>query len=214
MDRVFLRLCTKLTRKRFLVLKGRRSATQLSFRSCRIVELSCSGKLKFSFSRRRDASRQRGGARAFRFANGKVAPMKPISAFFLSLAAGLSTFAAQNYFLPPQLHAAPLLIPSGPDWRQQMLAEDPGAPGLNHLVAHLTEQLELDGAQASKARQILQQHDERIMALLLTGPASMTREQFLAQERRITKQSRGQLDALLTPDQLEILRELRPPGRA
>jgi hypothetical protein len=134
--------------------------------------------------------------------------MKPINALILSLLAGITTFAAQDYFFPPQLHAAAMVVPTSADWRQQMIAQDPGGALVDHAIDHLTGKLDLSAEQVKQFRPLLEQQHERVLALLLTAPPSLTRDQFVAKRHEIKEQTHRQLDALLTPDQLELAKEL------
>jgi hypothetical protein len=138
--------------------------------------------------------------------------MKPTTAFVFSLLAGAATFAAQYNLFPPRLHAAPFLVPKSPNWRQQMIERDQGAVGIDHAIAHLTNKLNLSADQAREFRPLLEQQHERILALLLTAPQSLTRGQFVTKQREIVAQTRKQVHALLTPDQIELARELAPPA--
>jgi len=49
-----------------------------------------------------------------------------------------------------------------------------------------------------------------MLALLVASPSTMTRDQFVVQERALWVDTRRQLDAVLTPEQLELVRELGP----
>jgi hypothetical protein len=140
--------------------------------------------------------------------------MKALSAFLLSLAAGIATFGIQQYYFPARLHAAPFTVPKGADWRQEMIEQYPGGPKVDHVLARLTVKLDLSPEQAAKFRPILESQRERILSLLLTAPASMTRDQFVLREQEIWTSSHKQLDALLTPDQLAIVKELKPHSNA
>jgi hypothetical protein len=134
--------------------------------------------------------------------------MKPISALFLSVLAGMATFAAQHSLFPPKLHAAPYIIPKGPGWRQQMLAQDRGEVGVDYALSRLNGRLDLSPEQTSKFRPILHEEHERILALLLTAPSSLSRDQFVGDERKIAEAAHHQLDALLSPEQLELVKQL------
>jgi hypothetical protein len=134
--------------------------------------------------------------------------MKPISALVLSVLAGMGTFAAQHSLFPPKLHAAPYIVPKGPSWRQQMLAQDRGEVGVDQMLSRLAGRLDLSPAQTAKFRPILHEEHERILALLLTAPTSLSRDQFVGDERTIADSAHHQLDALLSPEQLELVKEL------
>ncbi len=133
--------------------------------------------------------------------------MKPISALFLSVLAAMATFAAQHSLFPPKLHAAPYVVPQGPGWRQQMLAQDRGEVGVDQAMSRLAARLDLSPDQTNKFRPILHQEHERILALLLTAPPSLSRGEFVSDEHRIVDSAHRQLDALLSPEQLELVKE-------
>ena len=139
--------------------------------------------------------------------------MKPFNALVVAMLGGLATFGVQSVYFPPQAHAAAFVVPQGPNWRQQMIARDPGGSIVDHQAAHLTSKLDLSADQIGRVRPLLEQQHERILALLLTAPQSLTRDQFLAARRGIAERTHRQLDALLTPDQLELMRNLHPPSK-
>jgi hypothetical protein len=95
-----------------------------------------------------------------------------------------------------------------------MLEDDPGAGAVASTLSRLTDHLGLTADQATKVRPLLQRRHERVLALLLTAPPSLTRDQFLAQRRQISAEMHQQIGALLTPDQRELAMELRSWGRA
>ena len=138
--------------------------------------------------------------------------MKPINALVLALLAGVATFVVQNDVFSARLHAAPYVVPTGSNWREQMLDRYPGGPKVDHVVARMSDRLDLTTQQAAQARTILQRHHDQILALLLAAPKSMTRAQFVAEEHQAWAQTRKQLDAMLTPDQLELVQELPQPS--
>ena len=133
--------------------------------------------------------------------------MKPIAALVVAVLAGVATFQFQSG-LEPQAHAAGFRVPTGPDWREQMIERDPGAAGVDGALGRLTRRLELSAVQASRARQLLEQRHERILTLLLTGPASLTPDQFMAERQKINAEMHNRVDALLTGDQLELANQL------
>jgi hypothetical protein len=139
--------------------------------------------------------------------------MKPINALIVAVLGGLATFAVQNAYFPPQAHAAAFAVPSGQDWRRQMLEHDPGSAVVDKMLSRLTAKLDLSAEQADKIRPLLQQRHERILALLLTAPPSLTRDQFVATRRAVSARTRKQVDTLLTENQLELAKELREPMR-
>ena len=136
--------------------------------------------------------------------------MKPVSALILSLFAGIGTFAGQHYFFPAQLHAAPFVVPQTADWRQQMIDQDPGGAIVDRRLEHLTDKLDLTVDQAAKFRPLIEKEHRQILSVLLTAPASLTRAQFLERRAVIREQTHRQLDALLSPDQQELLKVTEP----
>jgi hypothetical protein len=136
--------------------------------------------------------------------------MKHLNAIFLSLCAGIATFAAQHYLLPAPLHAAGFVVPQSANWRQQMIDRDPGGTIVDRQLQHLTEALDLSAEQSGKIRPLLEQAHERILAVLLTAPQSLSRSQFIAERQAIRDQTRSTIDRLLNPEQLEIANNYRP----
>lgn len=138
--------------------------------------------------------------------------MKTISALLLAIMAGATTFIVQNDIFEARVHAAPFVVPTGSNWREQMLDQYPGGPKVDHIVAQMSDRLDLTTEQAAEARTILQRHHDRILSLLVAAPRSMTRAQFVAEERQEWSRTREQLDAMLTPDQRELVEELPQPS--
>jgi 23S rRNA A2030 N6-methylase RlmJ len=134
--------------------------------------------------------------------------MKPINALLLATLAGFATFVAQYNLFPARLHAASYVVPIGVDWRQQMLDRYPGGSKVDHVVGRLSDRLALNDLQASEAHTILQRHHEHILALLVSGPRSMTRDQFVTAEKQAWADTRKQLDALLTPEQRQLMQDM------
>lgn len=139
--------------------------------------------------------------------------MKPINALLFSLLAGITTFGAEHYLFPAQLHAAAFTVPKNSNWRQQMIDEDPGGAVVDQLLDKLTARLNLSDDQAGRVRPLLEQQRQRILALLLSAPPSLTRDQFLAARQIIRARTHRQLETLLTPDQREIAAQLPNPAR-
>jgi hypothetical protein len=140
--------------------------------------------------------------------------MKAFHALVLSLVAGISTFSAEHFFFPATLHAAAFPVPQAANWRQQMIDSDPGGAIVEQMLAHQTDKLALTPAQVARFRPVLERQHEEILSVLLTGPASLTRDQFLAARAAIRNNTRRRLDALLTPDQLEIAHDTLKPASA
>jgi hypothetical protein len=76
--------------------------------------------------------------------------MKPIHALIVAFSGGLLTLAVQEAYFPQPAHAAAFVVPTGPDWRQQMLERDPGSAAVNRTLSGLTGELGLTTAQANK----------------------------------------------------------------
>jgi len=138
--------------------------------------------------------------------------MKPISALILATIGGFATFAAQNELFPPRLHAAPFAIPNTPDWRRQAIDSYPGGTKIDHIVARLTDRLDLSAVQAMQFRALLNRQREQTLALLVAGPRNLTRDEFIARRHEMWVTTRKQLDSLLSTDQLAIFSELQPPA--
>jgi Spy/CpxP family protein refolding chaperone len=137
--------------------------------------------------------------------------MKHLNAVLLALCAGIATFSAQHYLFPAPLHAAGFVVPRSADWRQQMIDRDPGGAIVDRELQRMTDRLDLTADQAGKLRPMLERQHERILAVLLTAPASLTRDQFMAERQNIRDQMHHEIDALLTPEQVEMAKELRRP---
>jgi Spy/CpxP family protein refolding chaperone len=103
------------------------------------------------------------------------------------------------------------VVPKSADWRQQLIDRDPGGAIVDRELQRMTDRLDLTADQAAKLRPMLDRQHERILAVLLTAPASLTRDQFLVERHAIRDQMHREIDALLTPEQVEIAKELRRP---
>jgi hypothetical protein len=139
--------------------------------------------------------------------------MKPIYALIVAGLAGAGTFELQNTMLAPQAHAAGFQVPTGPDWRQQLIARDRGTEGVDHALDKFTRTLGLTADQERQIRPMLQQRHDRILALLLNGPPSLTLDEFMTDRYRISADMHDHLDAVLTDKQLQQEAELRSPGQ-
>jgi hypothetical protein len=112
----------------------------------------------------------------------------------------------------PGAQSIPVAAQAG-DWRQQMIARGAGSVSVDQALANLTRNLSLTPVQVAKIRPILQQHHDRILAILKTAPASMTHDDFMLQVHRISAETHDQVNALLTPKQLQLVRQLGTPAR-
>jgi Spy/CpxP family protein refolding chaperone len=101
----------------------------------------------------------------------------------------------------------------GPDWRRQMIARGTGTLSVDQALANLTRNLDLTPDQVAKIRPILLAHHDRILAILESAPASLTHDQFMAQVHAISAETHGQINALLTPRHLELVKALGTPAR-
>jgi hypothetical protein len=140
--------------------------------------------------------------------------MKPITALITAMLGGVATFVVQEAYFPPRAFAASFVVPNGPDWRRQMVERDSGSVMVDRTLARLTVKLDLTPDQANRIRPLLEQGHERIVALLLTAPQSLTRDQFMAERLQIKARTRAQLEVVLTPDQRELAEELGPPAQS
>jgi Spy/CpxP family protein refolding chaperone len=102
---------------------------------------------------------------------------------------------------------------AGPDWRQQMIARGSSTVSVDQALANLTRNLDLTVDQVAKIRPILQAHHDRILAILTSAPASMTHDEFMTQAHAISAETHDQVNALLTPEQLERVKALGTPAR-
>ncbi|MFL6758440.1 hypothetical protein [Sphingomonas sp.] len=126
----------------------------------------------------------------------------------------LSTLAVA--LLPALVAAANAQAPgtvTGPDWRRQMIARGTGTLLVDQPLANLTRNLDLTPDQVAKIRPILLAHHDRILAILESAPASLTHDEFMAQVHAISAETHGQINALLTPRQLELVKALGTPAR-
>jgi hypothetical protein len=140
--------------------------------------------------------------------------MKHLNAVILSLCAGLATFTAQHYLFAAPLHAANFVVPQSADWRQQMIDREPGGQIVERQLQNLTARLDLTVDQAGRIRPLLEQAHERILAVLLTAPASLTRNQFMSERQTIREQTHAKVDRLLTFEQREIARDFERPSNS
>jgi hypothetical protein len=138
--------------------------------------------------------------------------MKPISALILATLGGTATFAAQSELFPARLHAAPFAVPNTPDWRSKAIDTYPGGAKIDHIVARLSDRLDLSADQRRQFKALLNRQRERTLALLVAGPQNLTRDEFIARRHQMWVTTRKQLDSLLSTDQLVIFSELRPPA--
>jgi Spy/CpxP family protein refolding chaperone len=141
--------------------------------------------------------------------------MKLIFALILASLAGTATAFAQSA-APLQPSPGPRndqTAPNGPDWRQQMIARGSSAVSVDQALANLTKNLNLTPDQVARIKPILQAHHDRILKILETGPASLTRDDFTAQVHLISAQTHDQINTLLTDRQRELVKELRTPAR-
>jgi len=134
--------------------------------------------------------------------------MKTMTALVVAGLAGLATFELQSMILAPQARAAAVEVPSGPDWRQQMIAADRGAEGVDRSLERYTRTLGLTAGEERQIRPLLQRRHDAIRLLLLNGPAALTLDQFMTERRRINVDMHDRLDAVLNDRQLQLETEL------
>jgi hypothetical protein len=95
-----------------------------------------------------------------------------------------------------------------------MLARGSSTVSVDQALANLTKNLGLTPDQVTKIRPILQAHHDRILALLKSAPKSMTHDEFTGQVHAISAETHDQVNALLSPRQLELVKTLGSPARA
>jgi hypothetical protein len=139
--------------------------------------------------------------------------MKTIPALIVAGLAGVMTFELQNRTLTPQAHAAVFQVPTGSDWRHQMIARGGSTLSVDQALANLTRNLDLTPDQVAKIRPILVARHDRILAILKSAPASLTHDEFMTQVHAISAGTHDQINALLTPKQLELVKALGTPAR-
>jgi hypothetical protein len=131
-------------------------------------------------------------------------------------AAACST--TQEKAVPPQETAQPAPpLRNAPDWRARMQQNHNADSSVAQTVRRLTRDLELTADQQAKVRQLAQQHNVRIQAILDTAPPTLTYQDFQTQVHAISGDFHNAVNAILTPHQLDLLKAMlgRPDsGRA
>jgi hypothetical protein len=142
-------------------------------------------------------------------------PMKAISTLLFSGALALGAVGAamaQDQPRQPQPQADAAQRPArGPNWRQEMLARHAAQPAdqsLNEELARLTRDFQLTPAQVEKVRPILKAHNDRIQEILDTAPPTLTFEAFQAQVHAVSQEAHNRINALLTPDQAQLMQAM------
>jgi hypothetical protein len=138
--------------------------------------------------------------------------MKTMTALIFAGVAGAATYELQNTILAPQAQAAGFQVPVGPDWRQQMIAADRGGEGVDHSVTRYVRTLGLTADQERQIRPLVQQRHDRIRALLMNGPPTLTLDGFMTERQRISADMHDRVDAVLNDQQLqlEVQMHMRP----
>lgn len=148
--------------------------------------------------------------------------MKLPSALIVAVLAGAATFVGQQELRasprsaqPGPAQSGPLGgqgDPAGPDWRPLMIARG-GAVSVDQAVANLTKNLDLTPDQVARIKPILEARHDRIRNILEVAPATLTREEFMAQVHQISAETHDQINALLTDRQRDLVKRLRTPAR-
>lgn len=152
--------------------------------------------------------------------------MKLPSALIAAVLAGAATFVGQQEIQasPRSAQLGPAQSgpqsgplggqgdPAGPGWRQAMIARG-RAVSVDQAVANLTKNLDLTPDQVARIKPILEAHHDRIRDLLEVAPAILTHEEFIAQVHQISAETHGQVNALLTDRQRDLVKQLRTPAR-
>ena len=111
---------------------------------------------------------------------------------------------------PPSQAQAPQANPmqGSADWRQRMQANHNADSSVEQQTRRLTQQLNLTPQQQTKVRQLSRWHNQRIQAILDTAPPSLTYQDFQTQVHAISGEYHDSVNAILTPQQLELMKSV------
>jgi hypothetical protein len=122
---------------------------------------------------------------------------------------GAGCARTQDKAAPPQAqaqHARPLQ--SAADWRERMQQNHSANRSIEQQVRRLTRDLDLTPEQQEKVRQLSQERNDRIQKILDTAPPTLTYEAFTAQVHAISQEYHNEVNAILTPHQLELMKAM------
>jgi periplasmic protein CpxP/Spy len=95
---------------------------------------------------------------------------------------------------------------------RQQLQQIHTPQSIDQELAHLTKDLELTGEQRQQVRPLLEQHHDRIQALLNKNPTA-SREELGPQIHAISDETHREIHALLTDHQKELEKAMQLHGR-
>ena len=95
---------------------------------------------------------------------------------------------------------------------RQQLQEVHTPQSIDQELAHLAKDLELTGGQQQQVRPLLQQHHDRIQAVLDKSPTA-SREELRPQIHAISDETHREIHALLTDHQKELEKAMQLHGR-
>ena len=93
------------------------------------------------------------------------------------------------------------------DWRERMQENQDPDRSIEQQVHRLTRDLRLTPEQQKKVRQLSKEHNDRIQQIL-DAPPTATYEAFRAQVYAISQRYNDAVSALLTPDQIELMKAM------
>jgi hypothetical protein len=93
-------------------------------------------------------------------------------------------------------------------WRARMQQNHNAAQSIEDQVSRLTKDLALTPAQQETVRKLAWDHNRKIQAILDTAPPTLTREDFTMQVHAISKEFHDSVNAILTPHQLELMKNM------
>jgi hypothetical protein len=103
---------------------------------------------------------------------------------------------------------------AGPaDWRQRMQANHNADSSVEQQTRRLTQELSLTSQQETKVRQLSRWHNQRIQAILDTAPPTLSYQDFQTQVHAISAQYHDSVNAILTPRQLDLMKNMVGQGR-
>jgi hypothetical protein len=94
------------------------------------------------------------------------------------------------------------------DWRERMQRGHNADSSAEQQVRRLTADLGLTPVQQGKVRQLSRVHNDRIQKILDTAPSTLTYEDFQTQVHAISQEFHDSVNAILTPRQLELMKEM------
>jgi hypothetical protein len=115
---------------------------------------------------------------------------------------------AQPHTQQPQAQQQSRTLHDTTGWRARMQQNHDAAQSIEQQVTRLTKDLELTPAQQTKARALAWEHNKKIQAILDTAPPTLTREDFTVQVHAISKEFHDSVNAILTPHQLELMKNM------